>query len=904
MTLFELFGTIAFDNQKANEAISDTSSKASGLVPVFSKVGKAAMAAGKVIATGLAAGAAGIVALATASIKGYAEYEQLVGGVETLFGAGGLSIEEYAASVGKTVSEVGEQYNALMASQQAVLDNASIAYKTAGMSANEYMETVTSFSASLLQSLGGNTAKAAEVADMALIDMADNANKMGTSMDMIQNAYQGFAKQNYTMLDNLKLGYGGTQSEMKRLLADAQKISGVKYDISNLNDVYEAIHVIQGEMGITGTTAKEASETISGSFSSAKAALSNLMVGIADGNQNLDALINNCVESGNTALKNVTKLLPSLTKGITGMVKGLSAQLPTIIKALLTSVITGAVALITGLASSLPDIMQIMIDMLPDIINQLAGAFADVFPALLAVVNNLFGQLFDFVSVGLLNTGINFRQIATAAKSAFDMIASYFNDVFTDGGINFQALGEAIGNIFLDLTDTLKNMFVNLAGEIPGLLQNIGHTIRNVWGNAVWPMIQGLFKAVFGVTLPDWNNLFSTIQSEWADTLWPSVQEWFKTQLNIELPSWETIASTISEGWNGTVMPTANQIINALGEKLSGATESVSSAVDTMMQSLKEFTQWCIAHRETIENIAIVVASFGTALVTVNTAVKVWGAVSAAAAAGTSLLAGAVGALTAPVTLTVLAIGALIAAIALCIKYWDQIKEKTAEVAAIIAEKWEAVKTAVNNAFQSVVDWLNKNIAEPIAKFKANVIDPIAKEWKETVSSAIAAAVTAVGDFMGIDLADGWDKVTSAISGAWNTVVGKIKSAINAVKKFFGLGGSTGGAEITITAHGAGAKFAKGGVFTKPTFFDTRLGRTEVGEGGEPEAVAPISVLQGYVAEAVASQNAQLVGALDAIYGALVDLDANMGGHMREALDGTSFSMNKREFARLVKAVE
>ena len=174
----------------------------------------------------------------------YAEYEQLTGGVETLFKDSSDIVENYAAN----------------------------AYKTAGLSANQYMETVTSFSASLLQSLNGDTAESAKIADMAITDMADNANKMGTSMDMIQSAYQGFAKQNYTMLDNLKLGYGGTKTEMERLLKDATAISGVQYDISSLSDVYNAIHVIQDELGITGTTAKEASETISGSLSAMSSA--------------------------------------------------------------------------------------------------------------------------------------------------------------------------------------------------------------------------------------------------------------------------------------------------------------------------------------------------------------------------------------------------------------------------------------------------------------------------------------------------------------------------------------------------------------------------------------------------------------------------------------------------------
>ena len=191
----------------------------------------------------------------------------MVGGVDTLFKDSSQEIQRYAAN----------------------------AYKTAGLSANEYMETVTGFSASLIQSLGGDTEKAAKYADMAITDMSDNANKMGTDMSSIQNAYQGFAKQNYTMLDNLKLGYGGTKEEMQRLLADDGKLSGVKYDLSSYADIVEAIHVIQTEMGITGTTAKEASTTIQGSVASMKAAWANLMVGMADDTQNFDMLLSNFI---------------------------------------------------------------------------------------------------------------------------------------------------------------------------------------------------------------------------------------------------------------------------------------------------------------------------------------------------------------------------------------------------------------------------------------------------------------------------------------------------------------------------------------------------------------------------------------------------------------------------------
>jgi hypothetical protein len=229
-----------------------------------------------------AAGAVAVTGVVKSAVSAFGEYEQLVGGVDTLFKDASSTVQA----------------------------NADAAFMTAGLSANEYMETVTSFSASLLQSLGGDTQKAAQVADQAIIDMSDNANKMGTSMESIQNAYQGFAKQNYTMLDNLKLGYGGTKSEMERLLADASKIAGVKFDISSYSDVIEAIHVIQQEMGITGTTSLEASETISGSLASVKAAWQNTLVAISQGDGwDMGVYIENMVDVVNAFAQNIMPIL-------------------------------------------------------------------------------------------------------------------------------------------------------------------------------------------------------------------------------------------------------------------------------------------------------------------------------------------------------------------------------------------------------------------------------------------------------------------------------------------------------------------------------------------------------------------------------------------------------------------
>lgn len=246
--------------------------------------------AAKVGTAAIGAGAAAAGALVKQAVDAYGEYEQLVGGVETLFGDAAKAVQENAAN----------------------------AFKTAGMSANDYMNTTIALSASLVQSLGGDTAKAAEIADLAITDMSDNINKMGTSAEMVQNAYRGFVRQNFTMLDNLALGYGGTKEEMARLLADAEKISGVKYDISSLADMIQAIHVVQTEMNITGTTAKEAATTIQGSVNSMKAAWQNLIVGVADDNQDFDKLMDDFVDSVETAGDNI---IPRVEKSLDGVAK-------------------------------------------------------------------------------------------------------------------------------------------------------------------------------------------------------------------------------------------------------------------------------------------------------------------------------------------------------------------------------------------------------------------------------------------------------------------------------------------------------------------------------------------------------------------------------------------------------
>ena len=350
------------ETKKLGSAMEDTGQKSSvfGDMLKANLLGDAIKAAiGKTVDMIKELGSA-FVGLAKSSLEGYGNYEQLVGGVKTLFGTEAGSVEEYAQSVDQSVAEVADKYNSLLRSQETVLKNARDGWKTTGLSANAYMETVTSFAASLVSSLGGDTEKAAQYADMAIVDMSDNANKMGTDMTSIQYAYQGFAKQNYTMLDNLKLGYGGTKTEMERLVADAAALTdvqdklGVTVDANSLSfeNIVAAIHVVQDNMGIMGTTSREAESTIQGSVNGMKAAWENFLTGMADPEQDFDALVQNLVQSIQTAASNIVprlqEIIPTLIEGLGELVDQLSPYVgetieelaPTIKEALLALVDT------------------------------------------------------------------------------------------------------------------------------------------------------------------------------------------------------------------------------------------------------------------------------------------------------------------------------------------------------------------------------------------------------------------------------------------------------------------------------------------------------------------------------------------------------------------------------------
>ena len=430
MELFRILGTIALNNEDANDALDETVGKAGNFkTKLVGTLGSAAKEVAKAAVAATTAAATAVAAITKSAVEQYAEYEQLVGGVDTLFKESSQKVQKYAAD----------------------------AYKTAGLSANEYMETVTSFSASLLQSLNGDTAKAADVADKAITDMSDNANKMGSSMEAIQNAYNGFAKQNYTMLDNLKLGYGGTKEEMQRLLDDAEKLSGQKFDLSSYADIVEAIHVVQTEMGITGTTAREASSTIQGSIAATKSAWQNLLVGLADGNQDIDLLTKNLGDSimttANNLIPRIQTTLESIAELIETVVPPIVEQLPAIVVAVLPDLLSAALEIVWTL---LETILNEVIDGIQKIWSKASSAISKAWKSFWSNVKAECLKIIDS-----LKSGINSRINSTKkiVQNGFNSIKNFIINPIQQAYNKVKSIVDGIKNAVSGAISAVKSLF-------------------------------------------------------------------------------------------------------------------------------------------------------------------------------------------------------------------------------------------------------------------------------------------------------------------------------------------------------------------------------------------------------------------------------------------------------------
>lgn len=613
MNVFDLWAKISLDTSDYDNELDDAEKKANSF---GDRLKNGLATAAKVGTTAITAASAAIGVLTKKSIDGYGEYEQLVGGVETLF---------------KDSADV-------------VMGYANNAYKTAGLSANEYMETVTSFSASLLQSLDGDTKKAAETADLAITDMADNANKMGTAMESIQNAYQGFAKQNYTMLDNLKLGYGGTKEEMQRLLEDAEKLSGQKFDLSSYADIVEAIHVVQTEMGITGTTAKEASVTIQGSVNAAKSAWENLIVGIADENANLEELVGNFVDSVATAGENIiprveqilagmgqavqtlapiiaeqvpdlvasvlpslvsagAQLLVGLTTGLVGAVPELVAAVPGIVKSTADAIISNLpviqkagqelLSMFTdGIFSKLPD----MLDKLPDIIDGFLDFITDNLPDVLdkgvemlnefvtGIINGIPGMLSRIPQIITSFVKFVVDNLPVIVEAGMDILANLVTGIINNLPEIGKAVGQIIGAVVTGVGDLLGSVVDVGKNIVTGLWEGI--TSKAEWikdkVTGFFDGIVGGVKDILGIHSPSrvfvgiGNNMALGLGEGWDDEF-SEVQRQINKDMdfgvaNVDFASsgMGVITSAISGGNVGTSIGTSGEIVIPITLELDG----------------------------------------------------------------------------------------------------------------------------------------------------------------------------------------------------------------------------------------------------------------------------------------------------------------------------------------------
>lgn len=530
-----------------NEA--ESAGKSGGL-KIGSGIAKGIGLAGAAI--GAASGAIGM--LGKQAIEAYADFEQLTGGIETLFGNQYKTVEEYAKGEGLTLKQAEDNWAAYQTRQNYVLTRADMAYKTAGLSANEYMETVTSFAASLNASLGENAAYSGQYADMAITDMADNANKMGSSMESIQNAYQGFAKQNYNMLDNLKLGYGGTQEEMYRLLSDAASLNEEFAKTSDFSlddkghlkagfaDIVKAIHIVQEEMGITGTTAKEASSTISGSIASMKSAWANLITGIADDNSNFDALISNLVESVGIAFDNILPRISVALNGVGSLITKLAPiiieKLPELAATILPQLLQSATSLIISFSAVIPELLGILLQTivmnLPSLISGIADGLSAIFP-----------------------------QLEEVFKGLADMMNGLFGWILENGDTIIFLVSTILGGFLAYKTVTGIFQTLEMAQKAAAVAQGILNAVMSA--NPIGLIVVSI-GALVGAFIALWNT-----SAEFREF-------WYQTWENIK-SAFETVWNTLGNFFTVTIPNTINSAVQFFVDLKNKATETVQQAV-------------------------------------------------------------------------------------------------------------------------------------------------------------------------------------------------------------------------------------------------------------------------------------------------------------------------------------
>ena len=701
MDLFKLLVKIGADSSEADAAIDDVGKKTSNL---GSKIKSGLGTAAKTVGTAVAVAGAAVAALTKSAVENYAEYEQLVGGVDTLFKNSNKTVMRYAAE----------------------------AYKTAGLSANQYMEQVTSFSASLLQSLGGDTEKAAEVANRAVIDMADNANKMGTAMESIQNAYQGFAKQNYTMLDNLKLGYGGTKEEMERLIADAAQmteeqaalnVTGEEGSLS-FGNIVNAISVMQKHLDIAGTTSKEAATTIQGSVASMKSAWQNLLTGVADDTQNFGVLVDNFVDSLETAAHNVGPRIETALKGVARLVSEIAPkiveELPGIVNDLIPGLIDAAITVVATAVQAIPETLQPLLDVIPPLILDLVPQILELLPDIIDSGMKVISSLALGISEGIPDL------ISTLVSTIPQMVQSIIAnlDPLLDAALAIiTALAEGILQALPELLSALPDIITGIVQFIVGAIPKIIRAVTQIVRGIVQALPQIISELVAAIP-----EIISGILGAVLDSL-PDIIEALL----------ELVISIVDE------LPTIiTSIIEAIPELINGIINAIVDNIDKFIEAgIKIFVALVAALPEIISAIIEAIGSFAGNIVEAgkNLIVKMGEGIDSA---------------------------------------WDDVHER--------------VEQGIARLVTSIVEFFTKTIPEKWAEFKQNAKEKISdiKEW----FSDLPDEMLKIGENIVSGIWDGitgmWDWLKEKVSGFVGNIVDGVKENLgihSPSKVFAGIGG-------------------------------------------------------------------------------------------------------------------
>lgn len=562
----------------------EASGKAEGVASkVVGTLGKAGATVAKAVGVGVAAVGAGVAAVTGMSMNAYAAYEQNVGGIQKIFGNMGKSLDEYAALTGQTVEQCSGKWQQLEQAQTTVLANADAAYKTAGISANQYMEQVTGFSASLVSSLGGDTVKAAEYANTAMVDMSDNANTFGTAMEDLQNAYQGFAKQNYTMLDNLKLGYGGTKEEMQRLVKDAHAVNDAVDESSlSFDNIVLAIHTMQQQMQIAGTTSREAATTIEGSCNMAKAAWENWVTELGKDDADMGKLTTELVESVETAASNIVPRVATIVSTAVEQLPGVIATLAPVAGEAFASIADSAMSALSGAFGGLDEIGAqvgpVLYDGIVNGLSFLSGAAADI-------MTRLGGYLAE--------------NLPSIMESGLQILTGLSESIAENAGV----LAEGAANLIVGLAQGIADSLPTIIEQAPVIVQNLADAINDNAPTLLGAGIQAIVTLALGIVqaiptlIANIPAIFSAILTAWSALDWISLGRNAITLLGNGIAGMAgfvgTCGTNIVSAIRGAIANLPSTLasigrdgISGLGSAIRGAVGFVTSAASSIGSSI------------------------------------------------------------------------------------------------------------------------------------------------------------------------------------------------------------------------------------------------------------------------------------------------------------------------------